>query len=614
MNKKIVAGIAAVTLIVGGIAAEDIATADVVATLNDPISLGEAMKFHAPSHSVEVSDNGLIEIVVGGEKRYGIIPSEAAGKEKGLLLNVEHAKEVTIKEAFGAGSEIILKNTPRSFSKVVSFTEDFLKHIPKDAEYVEVSFDLSGWNVPDGTYTERIQLQQDVWLEKALAWDSSEGDLNQNYTDVEFVIENGTLTKRIPVEWLKTATFPIYTDATFTFGTKELFDTGVVGTIDVLPIGTDKAAICWTDNADTSVEGQCLVATISGTDITFGSISDFSTDIIGTNSGGLGACPAGDDRWVLVFPDDADSDDGTARVASSTGTTINGYGTAFDFHNGVDTRTPDCAYISTDKIIIGYFDNSNDDFEVVACDIATDYTLTCGTTEVLRLNASVTNADTACEVLDTNKFICMYEAQEGTVGRWLTAGTVSGTTITLGTEIPVLTGTITDDLGHSIISPLTDSFSIQYTAQTQGSPVSFALGTVSGTTITLGATTTPIIATTTSFTSLTNVDTNSAFLFYQQGATDAATTFLAAIPIELNFGALTFSTSSAETVDATTDPGSLHAAQISTCKFLFAWEDDNDTNDLFSIIGDIVGCGAAATTPKMIILPRTIINGKMMIP
>jgi hypothetical protein len=590
--RRILAALTATTILAGGIAIEDIATADVVATLNDPITLNEAMKFRAPSHTVEVSDNGLIEIIVGGEKRYSILPSDAAGKDKGLLLDIENAKDVTIKDAFGTGSEIILKNTPRSFSKVVSFTEDFLKTVPEDAKYVEVSFDLSGWEVPDGSYTERIQLQQDVWLEKALAWDSSEGDPdndipNSNYTDVEFVIADGKLTKRIPVEWLKTATFPIYTDATFTFGTKELFDTGAVGTMDVFPIATDKAAICWHDNADASQEGQCLVATVFGTDLTFGSVSDFSADTVGANNSANGGCSAGTDRWVVVFADDADSDDGTARVASSTGTTINGYGTALDFFNAASTIAPTCTYVSTDKIVIAYSDSPGSDAEVIACTIGTDYTLTCGTPQIMRDNTANIPSDLSCSTLDTDKFICQYSTAGN--NNYLTVGTVSGTTITLGIEQPISNSDI-DTLGHTIISPAADKFALIWGANGQSNRY-FALGTVSGTTITLGATTTPIIATSTSFTSLMNIDATRAALVYQQGATDAATTFLAAIPIELDFGTLTFSTSSAETVDATTDPGSLHAAQISTCKFLFAWEDDNDTNDLFAVVGDLVGCG-----------------------
>ena len=576
MTKWIAAALTTTALVGGGITVEDIATADLVATLNDPITLNEAMKFRAPSHHVEVSDNGLIELVVGGETRYGLMPSRAAEKGKALFLDIESIeKEVTIKDAFGVGSTIILKNTPTSFSKVVSFTEDFLKSVPKDAKYVEVSFDLSGWNVPDGTYTERSQLQQDVWLEKALAWDSSDGDPNQNYTDVEFVIENGTLTKRIPIEWLKTAVFPIYTDATFTFGTKELADAGPSGTVDVLNIGTDKAAICWNDNADTSQEGKCLVATVSGTDLTFGSVSDYSADTVGAANSGAGACSAGTDRWVVVFADDADADDGTARIASSTGTTINGYGTALDFFDGASTLAPTCTYVSTDKIVIAYADSVGGDTEVVACTISATYTLSCGATEIMRDGANIPS-DLSCATLNTDKFICWYRDQS--TFAYLRAGTLSGTTITLGTE-QVVTNTDNDSFGHTIISPVADKFAVQWSALTNRN---FALGTLSGTTITLGATTTPIIATSTSFTALLGIDADTATLFYQQGTTDAGTTFTAAIPIELNFSTLTFSTSSAETVDATTDPGSLHAAKIGDCKILFAWEDDNDTNDLFA--------------------------------
>ena len=46
--KRWIAGITASAAIFGGITIEDIATADLVATLNDPITLNETMKFSAP--------------------------------------------------------------------------------------------------------------------------------------------------------------------------------------------------------------------------------------------------------------------------------------------------------------------------------------------------------------------------------------------------------------------------------------------------------------------------------------------------------------------------------------------------------------------------------------
>ena len=591
--KRWIAGITASAAIFGGITIEDIATADLVATLNDPITLNETMKFSAPSHTVEVSDNGLIELVVGGDKRYSIMPSQAHGNSKALFLDIEnHENEVAIKEVFGAGSELTIKNTPRSFSKVVSFTEDYLKTIPEGAEYVEVSFDLSGWNIPDGSYTERIQLQQDVWLEKALAWDSSEGDPNQNYTDVAFVISGNTLTKKISVEWLNTAVFPIYTDATFTFGTKELADTGPSSYVGTQKIGTDKFVTCWSDTTDTSVEGRCQIASVSGTDLTFGSISNFTADI-GASSNQMSLCSAGDDRWVVTFQDDADNDDGTARVASSTGTTINGYGTELDFFNTVTTNSMDCAYIATDKIVISYGDSAGSDIEAVACTISATYTLSCGTAQVLQNDASGSQFSTDCTALGTDKFACLWSAQTS-FGR-MAVGTVSGTTITLGT-VQNVEGAITVTQGKSIISPATNQFAISWLQN--GENPRLALGTVSGTTITLGATTTKVIATTTpAGPSLVQIDADSAFLVIQQGANDAATTFLAAIPIELNFGSLTYSTSTAEQIDASTDIGSWDAINIGNCKFTFIWEDDNDTNDLFATVGDTSGCVLQTVNP-----------------
>ena len=594
---RLLAGLlTATTLVGGGIAVEDITSADLVATLNDPITLGQAMKFHAPSHHVEVSDNGLIELVVGGDTRYGIMPSKAAEQDKALFLDIESKEqEVTIKNAFGTGSEIIIKNTPTSFSKVVSFTEDYLKSIPKDAKYVEVSFDLSGWSVPDGTYTERIQLQQDVWLEKTLAWDSSEGDPNQNYTDVEFVIENGTLTKRIPVDWLKTALFPIYTDATFTFGAKALADAGPSGSVDVLPIGNDKAAICWPDDADGTDEGQCIIASISGTTPSFGSVVNFAADTINPagngNEGIASACSAGPDRWVVVYNEDsaaASPDLGKARVASSTGTVINGYGTALTFNNAT-TTFPTCTQVSTDAIVITYATlpavtgNLLSRVFSIACTIGNDYTLTCGTAVPLSHQRPTSLfAEVDCDTLEPNKFICMYaETNAAPTDLYANAGSVSGTTLTIGATSTLSANSVEGTRVHSIIAPSQDKFAYHYDSGGGASPLRMGLATISGTNITLGATST-IIATTTSYSSLTALDNDDAFLFYQQGVTDAATTFTAAIPIQLNWSTLTFSTSSAETVDATTDPGSLHAAKIGDCKILFAWEDDNDTNDLFA--------------------------------
>lgn len=575
-----------------------------VETLTDQFNFGDV-----PPHTSTVDSNGLITIDVG-EKKYTIEPlkletDKAEGtKDKSTALNIESiGEDVYIKDAWSATTDIKLTNTKNTFSKVVSFSQDDFKALAADTKFIEVKFEITGFEIPDGIYTNRVEIQPNVWLEKGKAWDSSPGNEandipNQNYTDVEFEVIGNTLIKRIPVEWFKTATFPVYTDATFTFGTKALVDTGVLSSVNVVPIGTDKFVLCWIDNADATGEGQCVVATVSGTTATYGSVSDFTADAI-SSFARHGTCSAGTDRWVVTYPDDADLDDGTARVATSTGTTINGYGPAFDFLDGVAISNSDCVYVSTDRIIIAFDNNSTaKDITVVACNISATQTLTCGV-PVIMVNGSGGSslAGSSCASIGTDKFVCMTSSDVNFGG--VVVGTISGTsTITLGTEKRVDRTNQVNLSGHNIVSPATDQFVLSYARSNNASIM--ALGTVSGTTITLGATTTVMATSTLNYTlGVDYTDADSGFMWWQQGLLDAAATKFSAIPIEFNFTSRTFSTSTSETINTSTDVGATDAVKIGDCKFVFVWEDNNDTNDLFSVIGDTAGCEAppSSATP-----------------
>ncbi len=606
MWKKVILGIiGATTLSLGGVAIGGLVLTDKEAnpltvtnipekidTQSQTINFGDV-----PPHTTTVDSAGLISIDVG-DKRYTIEPlklesDKAEGtKAKSPALKIESdGDDVYIKEAWGATSEIKLTNTREAFSKVVSFSQNDFKSLARGTKYIEVKFEITGFEVPDGIYSNRIEIQPNVWLEKGKAWDSSPGDEandipNQNYTDVEFEVIGNTLIKRIPIEWFNSATFPVYTDAVFTFGTKELANAASSGQLSTHTIGTDKLVMCWPDVSDAAAEGKCQIASVTGTDITYGASLNFVADVgLFTSSSGFASCGIADDLWVVFYLDDADTDDLTARVASSTGTTINGYGTALDISTATSDNIGDCTRVGTSTVVFAYGDSAGSDYQAIACTISATYTLSCGAVVDLQNDAAGSIFGASCVDLDTNKFSCFWTMQNS-FSR-MRVGTVSGTTITLGTVKEVYNSSSVITNGHNIVSPATNKFLINWNV---GAINGMALGTVSGTTITLGVTTTPLHSTTTSIHSLTAIDSDSAFWMGQYGATDGINTYLAAIPIELNYGTLTFSSSTPEIVDTTTDPGSLHAAKISDCKFAFAWEDDNDTNDLFAIIGDTAGC------------------------
>ena len=569
-----------------------------VETLTNQFNFGDV-----PPHTSTVDSNGLITLDVG-EKKYTIEPlkletDKAEGtKGKSTALNIESiGEDVYIKDAWGATTDIRLTNTRDSFSKVVSFTQDDFKNLAADTKFIEVKFQITGFEIPDGIYSNRIEIQPNVWLEKGKAWDSSGGDPNQNYTDVEFEVVGNTLIKRIPVEWFKTATFPVYTDAVFTFGTKEYLDTGPSGTADVLKIGENKFVTCWHDNGDGTDEVECQVATTTGTDIATGTIAVAETDATNpvlTNNNIMGACAAGNDRWVVVYNEDnpaGTKDLGRARVASSTGLTINGYGPEFTFSTGT-TTAPVCTYIGTDKVLIAYATATNSSGQggvfAKACTIGTDYTLTCGDQKRFEAETSSVYGNLSCATLDTDKFICYYDRIN--VGyHYLNVGTVSGTTITLGATTTLSTSN-EDTFGHNLAALSPTAFFVTTSETSGAAPQYGAVGTVSGTTITLGATTTRISTLASSLTTIVPINSSSALWVGQYGTVDASTTTYSLIPITINEVARTFSTSTPETIDVTTDPGSNNAAKIGDCKYAFAWEDDNGTNDLFAIIGDTAGC------------------------
>lgn len=588
------------TLVLGGITLTTPDTPSAQPALSQRVSIethkvpGGQFNFgDVPEYTLDVSETGVMSISTEG-KTFSLEPAETKleGKVKDTkspLIAVSPKTEgVLIDKAWGNGTQIELTSDEKKLSKVVKLGQTYAAN-PK-GEYLEISFTLGGdFIVPDGIYTERVEIAENVWLEKGKAWDSSLGDeandiSNQNYTDVQIEIVNGVLIKRIPIEWFKNTIFPVYTDAVFTFGTKELLDSSVRNRVVTYKTNTDSYVTCWSDNTDATTEGRCSASTVSGTDITTGSTVDFVSDMVINRFGG---CAAGNDRWVVAYTEDLAEDRLYIRVASSTGTTINGFGTAQLATTSTST-IPTCAYVSTDTIIVasGYQGNH---FDVLACTINANYTVTCGTTKRFFVSGANERINPSCGIVDTNRFICYHDIN-GSLP-YLALGSVSGTSITaIATTTNFTTGNSVAN-GNNLIAE-NNTFSLLW-RNTSTNRIHLMVGTTSASGIGIGSTTTVLTATTTNSTevfSLITKSSNEALAFMQYGATDAVDTRLVVIPITLNFSTKTFSTSTAEQVDVTTDPGSLHAAKIGDCKFAFVWEDDNDTNDLFGIIGDTTGC------------------------
>lgn len=566
-----------------------------------------------PEYTLDVSETGVMNITTQG-KTFSLEPSDMVVDKK-----VEHSKsfflEVSSKgkgalidKAWGTGSKIELDTDEQKLSKVVKIDESFLGNI--QGEYLEISFTLGGdFIVPDGTYTGRVEIAPNVWLEKGTAWDSNmEGDPNQNYTDVIIEVSGGKLTKKIPVAWLKTAIFPIYTDAIFYFGTKQTTDSRSIGYGNIAKIGNNKFVTCFTDVTDTAQEGYCVVATTSTTSITYGSTSvAFHPDIFGgTTQGGPGVCPVGDDRFVVVYFQDTPSQDERLIFATTTGLVVNGYSPSTTLPFADLHLYLECEQIDTDRIVVTSLASLNNDLRLTVCNL-TATSASCGESNLVidKTNGSNRFRNNDCGSLGTNSFVCRTnDASSSTV--LVYAGSVTGTsTVTLGSLATVTPMSVAENgINGRLLTFGTEHFVVYHNGTTSSQFFSLLnVGSVSGTTVTLGASTT-IIATSSANMSMLKIDEDSFALFGQIGAADAIDTYLGIIYCDLNTTALTVNCQPPEEYDASTDIGGfVSGAGLSSSKIVLGWEDDNSSNDLFELIGDIIAP----------FVPHTYIRGNMYI-
>jgi len=228
--------------------------------------------------------------------------------------------------------------------------------------------------------------------------------------------------------------------------------------------------------------------------ISFGSPVEFDDDIrIGNlRESTPGVSWLDSDGYVgVVFSNDSAGDDGYLETYPVTGTSIGGL-TYSDEYDTTSSRPQDVVDVASSKLMIGYTDDG------AAIDGAV-YTMDGSGSEAsssLNQNHNAVGASTLkLDKLDTDKFIMIYRNDDDNDKPTLVAGTIATNTITWGTDI-VPDDDIAQDLTSSwrvsVVALDTDRFVGVTTSKNSLSSTAppyriwaFA-GTVSGTTITLG--------------------------------------------------------------------------------------------------------------------------------
>ena len=236
-----------------------------------------------------------------------------------------------------------------------------------------------------------------------------------------------------------------------------------------------KVIAAFTDSSGND-DGYAIVGQVSGTSISFGSPYRFNNGV----TSDVGITSLSDNRVVIVYRDNGNSNYGTAIVGTITGNSIS-YGSEYTFNSSYSSNIG-IAYDSTnDRIVIGFrdeYNTANRSSAVVGNVSGT--TITFGS--VVRLDSNGSNGYNHSAVHDssTGKTVIAWK---DTIGKAV-VGTVDASTnsISFGSPVTYNNGTTND------VTTAFDSYSNQILIGFQDDsdadePTTAIAGTVSGTTI-----------------------------------------------------------------------------------------------------------------------------------
>jgi len=190
---------------------------------------------------------------------------------------------------------------------------------------------------------------------------------------------------------------------------------------------SNKVIIVFRDgqNADA---GKSFVGTVSGTSISFGSVAQFTSQ---TNSLSV-VYDSNADKVLVAYRDTPNSAYGRAEIGTVSGTGIS-WGSEYTFNSGTTTDIAAVFDSNSNKVVILYNDESNSGYGTAIVATISGSSISYGSEVVF--NAGNTADISATFDSTTNKVVIAYR-DEGDSGKGkIIAGTVSGTSISFGSEV-----------------------------------------------------------------------------------------------------------------------------------------------------------------------------------
>jgi len=240
---------------------------------------------------------------------------------------------------------------------------------------------------------------------------------------------------------------------------------------------TSTVVIAFEDSTNSDY-GTAIVGTVSGTSISFGSAVVFKS----ARAAHIDVTyDSNSQKVVIVFRDYGNSNYGTAIVGTVSGTSIS-FGSTYTYNSGTSNENHAAFDSNSNKVVIAYKDWGNSAYGTAVVGTVSGTSISFGS-EVVFDSASVFPWDIVYDSSAQKVVITYRDDSNGTKGTSI-VGTVSGTSISFGTKV-AFTASAAYELGSAYDSNAS-KIVISFKDQANSNYGAAIVGTVSGTSISFG--------------------------------------------------------------------------------------------------------------------------------
>jgi len=269
--------------------------------------------------------------------------------------------------------------------------------------------------------------------------------------------------------------------------------------------------------------GVAFVGTVSGTSISFGAEATFNA----ANTESISSVfDPNSNKVVIAYQNVGSSAHGTAIVGTVSGTSIS-FGTAVVFEAAAVVGISIAFDSTNNKVVIFYEDDANSDYGTAIVGTVSGTSISFGTPVVFNsANTNFTGGESAVYDSANNRAVVFYR-DPNAVG-YGAVGTVSGTSISFGTPVKFSSGAAELNYISAAFDSAANKIVTSYRVNTDSGYGKAIVGTVSGTSISFGSEST-FESASTNFTSATfNSTINKVVISYSDAGNSNYGTFVIA--------------------------------------------------------------------------------------